>query len=188
MKGETTVSDTNQTSISRRQLLEAVGAAAAAAATIGVAGPATATDPASQELLPFTATVKGPLPAPAGMTPTNPPIAHFFQSFAGDSNVMGKITYADHHPAQLGLDGKLLGVTHGVGTLTATNGDAVYFTYSGAARQTQTGGYCNHFFLITGGTGRFAGAVGSGYLNAEGDSAKNEGTFTFDGMIALPKK
>src|SRR5262245_2739548 len=83
---------------------------------LAVALPAGAQD-IVRTAVPFKAVVKGPTVDPVAVTPVFPPIAHFFQFFTGDSDTLGKLSYADHHPVQLDLDGKLLGVVNGAGSI-----------------------------------------------------------------------
>lgn len=58
----------------------------------------------------------------------------------------------------------------GTGTVTAANGDAVYLTYSGtfdAPDPLPTWNAMTGTYTVTGGTGRFEGATGSGAISAE---------------------
>jgi hypothetical protein len=55
---------------------------------------------------------------------------------------------------------KDLGVYSGTGTMTTANGDQVFYTFT-TSWQLSTG-IGTHTVIVTGGTGRFAGATGSG--------------------------
>jgi hypothetical protein len=50
------------------------------------------------------------------------------------------------------------------------------------------GGYCDHFFVVTGGIGRFAGASGTGYIHGEGTFATKQAQFALEGTLLLEKR
>jgi hypothetical protein len=77
-------------------------------------------------------------------------------------------------------------VTAGTFTLTAANGDEVYGTYSGQAVPTQDPGVVNFEDpgVITGGTGRFAGAGGTLTTNGLANMATGKYTSTITGRLS----
>jgi hypothetical protein len=68
----------------------------------------------------------------------------------------------------------------GVATLSSARGD-IFITYRG----TDTAGVVDGTFLVTGGTGDFAGASGSGTLSGSVSTA-GTGTIDLDGRLVLP--
>jgi len=74
-------------------------------------------------------------------------------------------------------------VTEAVGVFTGENGDAITYQYKGLMRLGDAD------FIVTGGTGRFKGATGSGRMTFAED-AKTPGYFvcTFVGFISEPIK
>jgi hypothetical protein len=99
------------------------------------------------------------------------------------------VKYQDHHTAPLGVDG-IPKVADGIGVVTGSNGDALFFTWSGLVRPAATAGILmgENAFLVIGGRGRFRGASGSGTFNYVFDTVdKKAVTASMDGMIAIPK-
>jgi hypothetical protein len=70
--------------------------------------------------------------------------------------------------------------TSGIATLSSARGD-LFITYSG----TDTGGVVDGTFVVTGGTGDFAGASGGGTLSGPVSTA-GTGTIDLDGRLVLP--
>jgi hypothetical protein len=86
--------------------------------------------------------------------------------------------------------------TDGMFTLTATNGDQLFGTYAGQLNATETTAEDSIYvlehttFVITGGTGRFAGAQGDGVITGTekiipGIFQDVPGSFTLTGRIIL---
>jgi len=169
------MSDTTSASMSRRQLLEAAGTAAAAVAAAGLAAPAQAATP---ETLPFKATFT--VKFQTTMIPVHPPIISQGVTGAGQSDLLGPVTVAAYRRLQLDPDGNLWYGGADPGVFTAANGDAVFWVTKGMP------GVTGRFF-INGGKGRFCGATGSGTVTQVDDPAKGETTFTWDGTISIPK-
>ena len=95
------------------------------------------------------------------------------------------MAYVDDHEARLGLDGNPV-FAKGRGVLTGANGDSIFVewvqifgppTPTGMLEGTGT-------FVVTGGTGKYYGASGSGSMHNQTDFATKQVTFTYDGMIA----
>ena len=101
------------------------------------------------------------------------------------------------HSTQLGsyrgdyrecLDPATGAVTNGTFTLTAANGDKVFGTYAGQAFPTDEPNVVNYDDpgVITGGTGRFAGAGGTVSTSGLANLATGEYTGTISGSVSRP--
>jgi hypothetical protein len=86
------------------------------------------------------------------------------------------------------LDPATGAVTGGTFTLTAANGDKVFGTYSGQARPTDTPNVVVYEDpgVITGGTGRFAGASGTMTTSGLANLATGEYSGTVAGSVSRP--
>jgi hypothetical protein len=140
-----------------------------------------------QDMVPFKATVQGPARDPFAVIPGNPPVAVGIQIETGQADFLGQVTYTDLEPIVLGADGKPLGIDHGIGALTAANGDAIYFSFHGVCGITGTQGACEEVFIVTGGKGRFAGATGGGIMRGQADLAKGTHSWSIEATISRPK-
>lgn len=174
------MSDTNPAGMSRRQLLEIAGTAAAAAAVAGLAPPARA----AQGPVALNATVSGSLP-PRFVIPLVPPIKLGNYTADGTSDLLGTVQYTEANTLHVGVDGKALSVTDGIGVLSAGNGDALFVSYSGLITNDQ-GTAADLRFTVSGGTGRFLGASGSGSIQCLIAADGKTFSRTFQGMIAVP--
>jgi hypothetical protein len=133
----------------------------------------------AQEQLPFSGTYRGTV---AFTSPTS----GAFQgsgtaSYLGKSTIVGTVQAVG--PASSCSDG--FAAQHTV-TLTAANGDQLSLVVTDDSCQVAPGMYeGTGTYEITGGTGRFAGATGSGTFDGRGDF--NTGTFlqTFNGTISF---
>jgi hypothetical protein len=182
------MSDSTSTSISRRRLLEAAGSAAAAAAALGLTGPAAAAQPTT-ETAPFQATVSGSL-TNVTMIPTVPPLLAGTMSLKGTSEALGgEVTMTDTHVGHLGVDGVFKRSTDGRAVFAGPGGDAVFIEWSGVARPSATAGIFDFTgaFTLKGGSGRYAGAVGSGDMRSVVDVSKGTVTQTWEGVIVYPR-
>jgi hypothetical protein len=170
------MSDTPNTGVSRRQLLEAAGTAVAAVAAAGLAAPAEAATP---QTMPFKATFT--VKFQTTMIPVHPPIVSQGVTGAGQADLLGAVTVAAYRRLQLDPDGNFWYGGADPGVFTAANGDAVFWVTKGVVGG--AGG-----FFITGGKGRFCGATGRGTIPTQvDDPAKGETTFTWDGTITIPQ-
>jgi hypothetical protein len=177
------MNETTHGALSRRQLLEAAGTAAAAVAATSLAGSAEAAPP-PQGQVPFKATLTG-APTSSLILPLSPPLGHFNVSTTGQADLLGPVTYVDHHVLHFGADGQTpLYDTDGVGVMTAANGDALFFTYIGLFLPA----YIEEAFTIVGGKGAFLGATGSGTIRRSFDPATNKLTDVFEGTVSAPQK
>jgi hypothetical protein len=184
------MSDTTVAGISRRQLLEAAGTAAAALAAVGVAGPAIAQD-AKAEAKDTTAlqvAVKGPIPDIVTI-PLEPPLLSGRPSLSGQSALLGQVAYIDDHEGRVGLDGNPV-LAKGRGVLTGANGDAIFVEWISTWAPPSSTGVLQGTgaFVVTGGAGNYCGASGNGSLHILFDPPAKQLTFTYDGMVATPKK
>jgi hypothetical protein len=146
-----------------------------------------AADPQSLEMVPLKAAGKGPVRKAhiAIVVPVNPPFVSAHISLAGDSELLGAFTYVAQHTATLDARGAPK-TGSGIGALAAAGGDAVYISWSALAHPTATGAKAEGPFFITGGSGRFAGATGSGIMIGEIDNTRQELRCTWAGTISRP--
>jgi hypothetical protein len=122
--------------------------------------------------------------ADAFILPFEPPLAVGKATGAGSNELLGQVTHIELNFLQFGVDGTPLWA-EGTGVMTAANGDAVFFTYKGAAFEPVKTG-----FTITGGKGRFKGASGSGIMTPSpvpGGNPEEDFLCNFDGVITAPK-
>jgi hypothetical protein len=142
---------------------------------------------APQDMVPFKATVSGPIPEALVLIPGNPSLAVHSQKLAGEADFIGAVSWVDIHPVHVSEDGKPIGQPFGQGAMTAANGDAIYFTWAGPVFPTATGGIqCLHTFVVTGGKGRFKGANGYGLLRGEPDFNTKKVTIRIEATISKP--
>lgn len=99
-------------------------------------------------------------------------------------------------PTDLMDDGTLTGdesapYNNGQGTFTAANGDELHFTIEGAVLPSDHPDYNFEFqdpFTFTGGTGRFAGASGSGITDSFVNQSANRTDHSWNGELILNPK
>jgi hypothetical protein len=175
---------TTNGALSRRKLLEAAGTAAAAVAAASLAGPAAGATPTRVS---FQAKMEGP-PPPAFEIPVRPLIRSVHLAATGESDLLGQFQWASHVLFRPSIDDTIpTPNTDGIGAMTATNGDAVFFSFSGLTRGTGPGLVeTDSVFTITGGSGKFCGAVGSGTIHDAVDFNKGRYVQTMNGVILLP--
>ncbi len=131
------------------RLSSATRIALAVAAVLSLAGPT-----AAGEQVPF----KGRLEGDVAVTPLAPPFLQVDVEATGKATHLGKFTLDIPHVVNAAN-----GTAIGSYEFTAANGDKVYATFTGTATPTAIPGvlYIEETAIITGGTGRFAGATGS---------------------------
>jgi hypothetical protein len=159
-----------------------------ALALTGLAVPGRAQQPSALNLVPFKATAV--VTSDSMMIPVSPPVAATRVSYSsGQSDLLGPFTGMAHQITRLNPDGTRLSITDGIGVWTTASGDSIFLSYSGLFLPPTTPGFYSFqkAITITGGTGRFAGASGSGVLNGVTDIAKKHATITLEGMITAPK-
>jgi hypothetical protein len=171
----------------RRQLLvRTAGLVATTFAAFAVAaGPVSAS-----HSLPFNAEISGTLQI-TGMGPNGPTSA--FYSGDGVATHLG----ATHMEGTISIQGPAacpdgFTATHS-DTLTASNGDQVFMaiTETSCPRPTDPGTYdCTGTYAVTGGTGRFSSATGSGqWAGSVAFSPTGSATFgtTYSGVLSGPR-
>lgn len=173
------MSATNDAGLSRRQLLEMAGAAAAAAAVAGLARPAEA---GQQKTMPLNANLTGPL-TPRFIIPVAPPIGLGQFNSQGTSDLLGAVQLTEANTLHLGSDGQGIAVTDGISVLAGTGGDALFISYSGLVLNALDADFA---FTILGGTGRFLGASGSGIDHCAIAADKKSFSRVIQGMVVLP--
>ncbi len=178
------MSETTTPGMSRRQLLEAAGTVAAAVAAAGIASPAAAQESQTQtnDLVALQVAVKGPMPDIVTV-PLEPILLSGRPSLKGESPVLGQVAFIDDHEGRVGLGGNPV-FGKGKGVLTLGNGDAIHVEWVHVFGPPTAAGA----FIVTGGKGAFSGASGNGSFRIGNDPATSELIFTFDGMVATPKK
>jgi hypothetical protein len=142
---------------------------------------------ASKDLVAFKATTT--IRFDGFVIPLDPPVVSARLTGTGQSDLLGAFTMLGHALVSLGVDGGPLFPTDEIHVYTAANGDAVFVTIGGFPSSTGTPGIVTPQgnWKITGGKGRFAGAVGSGVFKGTADFTKSEETLTLEGMISRPK-
>jgi hypothetical protein len=122
--------------------------------------------------------------------PANPPIQAVRVAWSGQSDLLGPVTAVSAHTNHLGVDGLPTSSTDGVGVISGANGDAFFITYRGLIHPPNPPGVFPYEFAfnITGGTGRFAGATGSGTLTGVTDIPHKQATDTMEGLISAPQQ
>ena len=151
----------------------AAGLALAVVVVLGLGGPA-----AAAEQVPF----GGKLEGDVTLTPAPPLLLE-------DIEAMGIATQLGHFM----LDVRLVvdpatRTAVGVYEFTAANGDTLYAEFTGLATPTEIPGvlYIEETAVITGGTGRFAGATGSFIAKRLSDPIAGMTVGSFDGTITTP--
>jgi hypothetical protein len=164
-----------------------VSLALTALALLGLARPGSAQQPSTQNLVPFKAAAV--VTTDSIMIPLTPPIVPTRVTYSsGQSDLLGPFTGIAHQITRLNPDGTRLSITDGIGVWTAASGDSIFLSYSGLFPSiTPEMITFQKAIVITGGTGRFAGASGSGVLNGVSDLVKKQTTMTFEGKITAPK-
>lgn len=178
-----------------RNCTSRVGRALTLLALLGLAVPGRAQQPnqSPPKLVPlkFTAVETGE----AFDIPVNPPITAVRLSLtSGQSDLLGPFTGIAHNILHFSADGIPSYFTDGVGVITAANGtDAIFLAWIGVVPPSTTGDVPTDLRVtITGGTGRFLGATGSGVLLdlvhiTAGNPPKGVGMWNFVGLITAPK-
>lgn len=140
-----------------------------------LAGPAAAGDQA---------TFSGRMDGTVTVTPLAPPYESVQIDAVGNATELGRFTLAMPHLVNLAL-----GSGEGSFLFTAANGDALTADFSGQASLVAPGVVAIHEqAVITGGSGRFAGATGSFVADRMFYPATGETTGSFAGTISTPRQ
>lgn len=99
----------------------------------------------------------------------------------GTASHMGKVGVERSHTVVILPDG--IEVVGGTFTLTAANGDELHGEYDGALAGAPPVVQIDAPYTITGGTGRFEGATGSGTQEGQFDLVDGVGSTTLDGIV-----
>ncbi|GEM_PF-3818270 len=133
--------------------------------------------------------------------PVNLPVESWTLTAKGSSAPLGDFRYKSQLTVHMGLDGKPLSITDGIGAFTGVDsngnptGDAIYFTLSGIFQpatgdnqdnQNQNVIPFNAVFIVTGGSGKFTGAFGSGRIKASADVQNNTFVGAWTGTTRRP--
>jgi hypothetical protein len=141
-----------------------------------------------QDLVPIKLTIAGL--TDSYLIPISPAILSWKDVAAGDAPPLGHVSYIDHAIVHLGVDGKPVSCTDGVGAFTSANGDDLFITFSGLIRPTTKPDVIasEGVFTATGGRGRFKGSIGSGAINMEMNVAQNTVAVSLEGTISVSKQ
>jgi hypothetical protein len=159
-----------------------------ALALLGLPLPGNAQQSLVQTLVPFKASAV--VTTDSIMIPLTPPIVPTRVTYSsGQSDLLGPFTGIANQITHLNTDGTRLSITDGIGAWTAANGDSIFLSYSGMYPPSNSPDVIlfQKAVAITGGTGRFVGASGSGTINGVVDVVKKQITMTFEGKITAPK-
>jgi len=99
----------------------------------------------------------------------------------GEAAPIGKFSTVEQPMLRMGVDGAGLW-TEAVGVFTGQNGDSITYEYKGLIPRQEAA------FIITGGTGRFTGANGSGIMTWADDATPGYLVCKFVGFISEPAK
>jgi hypothetical protein len=149
---------------------------------VGLTTPARAADP-PKGFVAFTIPSRvQPDSAATYTVPLDPPLLTMKLVGGGDAAPIGKFTTIEQPMLRMGVDGNGLW-TEAVGVLTGENGDTITYQYKGLVPRQEAA------FVITGGTGRFKGATGSGRMTwADDTTSPGFLVCTFVGFISEPIK
>jgi hypothetical protein len=139
----------------------------------------------AQNPVPFKATMTGPLPEQFEI-PVSPPVFAVKETGAGEADLLGPFQWVGHFMQHGGPDvrsPRLL--TDGIGVMKASNGDAIFFLYSGKVILGLDSQPRELAFVVTGGQGKFLGATGSGLFRDNVDFIGSKFTRSVEGTLAL---
>lgn len=109
----------------------------------------------------------------------------------GTAAPLGDFNYASNLIVHFGVDGYPLSITDGLGSFTgassANRGDAIFFTLSGIFQPANNGTF-DAVFIVTGGSGRFSGVIGSGRIAASAQLPSGMFVGAWDGTVKNPTR
>jgi hypothetical protein len=127
-------------------------------------------------------TFKGRLAGTVAVTPLAPPLASVLIEATGHATHLGTFTLEVPH-----LVNQATRIGQGSYVFTASNGDMLTADFTGLATLVEPGVLTTHeTAVITGGTGRFAGASGSFIADRTFYLATGETVGSFDGSVSTP--
>ena len=156
--------------------VRAASLATSSGASQAATEPASAS-PASAATVPF----KGTLEGPQTTTPLEPPLAFSVVSATGTATHLGRFALEIPHTVNRATSTGI-----GTYTFTAANGDTVTANFTGTADTSTPIFAIEEHATITGGTGRFAGAVGTFTAHRWFDPVNGTTTGSFEGTISAP--
>jgi len=127
-------------------------------------------------------TFKGRLEGTVTVTPLDPPLASVLIEATGNGSQLGRFTLEIPHLVNQAL-------RTGIGTyvFTAANGDTLTADFAGQATIVSPGVIATHeMAVITGGTGRFAGATGTFIADRTFFMATGMTVGSFEGTVSSP--
>jgi len=127
-------------------------------------------------------TFKGRLEGTVTVTPLDPPLASVLIEATGNGSQLGRFTLEIPHLVNQAL-------RTGIGTyvFTAANGDTLTADFAGQATIVSPGVIATHeTAVITGGTGRFAGATGTFIADRTFFMATGMTVGSFEGTVSSP--
>jgi hypothetical protein len=113
-------------------------------------------------------------------TPLQPPLAFVDGSATGNATHLGLFTVEFPHTVNFAT-----GTGEGTFTFTSANGDTLTADFTGQAQPGPIVSIVEHA-IVTGGSGRFAGATGSFTVQRLFDRASGTTTGSFEGTISSP--
>lgn len=145
------------------------------ALVLALAGPVAASDQV---------TFRGRLEGTVTITPLDPPYESVLIEATGNATQLGSFTLEMPHLVNLAL-----GTGEGSFVFTAANGDTLTADFTGQATLVTPGVVAIHeVAVITGGTGRFAGATGSFIADRTFYPATGETIGLFVGTVSTPRQ
>jgi hypothetical protein len=123
---------------------------------------------------------KGNVEGTQRSTPLQPPLAFVEGSATGNATHLGRFTVEFPHTVNFATR-----TGEGTFTFTAANGDTLTADFTGQAQPGPIVSIVEHA-IITGGTGRFAGATGSFTVQRQFDPATGTTKGSFEGTISSP--
>lgn len=125
---------------------------------------------------------KGRLAGTVAVTPLDPPLASVLIEATGNATQLGAFTLRVPH-----LVNQATRIGQGSYVFTASNGDMLTADFTGLATLVEPGVLTTHeTAVITGGTGRFAGASGSFVADRTFYLTTGETVGSFDGSVSAP--
>jgi hypothetical protein len=153
----------------------AAGLALAVLVILGLTGPAGA-----QQQVPF----KGSFEGDVTVAPLAPPFLQVDVEAMGKATHLGRFTLDIPHVVN-----RANGTAVGSYEFTAANGDTLTANFTGSAVPIAPGVlYIEEIVIITGGTGRFAGATGSFTVERLYDTVAGMTEGSFEGTISAPDR
>lgn len=127
-------------------------------------------------------TFKGRLAGTVAVTPLDPPLASVLIEATGNATQLGTFTLQVPH-----LVNQATRIGQGTYVFTASNGDMLTADFSGQAMLVEPGVLTTHeTAVITGGTGRFAGATGSFIADRTFYVVTGQTVGSFEGSVSAP--